>query len=498
VSPASEAYGQDAQVTITAVLSWTGSGPAPTASDVTISGNAPSGTYGVTSCGAPSGDTITCMNTYTPTAADVVGTYTFSANFSGDSNYGASSSTQTNNFSITQATSTTAVTSGQNPSVVGQPVTFTATIDGQYGPILQRGGASSGGGSVKRGLTQRGLTGKVGQAHPSGPAGPTVTWSANTGCAPSSVGSLPTQVMCTTSVLPQGTDTITATYSGDTNHSGSSGTLNGGQVVNPATVNVTVGTSPAGLAFSVDGTPYSSAQNFTWNIGDMHTIATTSPQFPSPGTEDTFTSWSDSGAISHMVTASAGTTSYTASFNTTYQLTTAANPISGGTVTPSSGAYYAPNAVVSLTATANPNYAFSNWTGNVANPNSASTTVTMTGPQSVTANFVTGQVVVSPTSLNFGNVKLGRVGKKVVTVTNTGSTKVQIGPITLSVTMGDPSQFTVDHACTAQLRPGRSCVIGVRFVPDAVGPDAATLNIVTSAPGSPIEVPITAAGIPKH
>jgi hypothetical protein len=48
------------------------------------------------------------------------------------------------------------------------------------------------------------------------------------------------------------------------------------------------------------------------------------------------------------------------------------------------------------------------------------------------------------------------------------------------------------------LRPGKSCTIGVTFRPDAVGPDAATLNIVTSAPGSPLEVPITGAGVKKH
>jgi len=182
-----------------------------------------------------------------------------------------------------------------------------------------------------------------------------------------------------------------------------------------ATVNVAIGTSPAGLAFSVDGNPYSSAQNFTWNVGDMHTIATTSPQYPTAGTQETFASWSDTGAISHSVTAAAGTTSYTASFNTTYQLTTAANPSNEGVVTPPSGTYYAPNTVVNLMATANANYAFSNWSGNVANANSASTTVTMSGPQSVTANFAKAQVTFSPTSLNFGNVVVGRLSKKVVT-----------------------------------------------------------------------------------
>jgi len=296
--------------------------------------------------------------------------------------------------------------------------------------------------------------------------------------------------------LSAGIYSFNASYSGDSNYNSSfSGCVSFS--VSAATVNVTVGTSPAGLAFSVDGTPYASTQSLTWNIGDMHTIATTSPQFPSAGTQDTFAGWSDSGAISHAVTASASTTSYTANFNTSYQLTTAANPTIGGTVTPASGTYYAASTIVGLTATANANYAFSNWTGNVANANSASTTVTMSGPQSVTANFAKAQVIVSPTSLNFGNVVVGRLSKKVVTMTNTDKTKVLVGPITLSVSLGDPSQFALDHVCPTTLKAGTSCSIGVTFRPDAVGPGAATLNIVTSAPGSPIEVPITAAGIAK-
>jgi sugar lactone lactonase YvrE len=176
-------------------------------------------------------------------------------------------------------------------------------------------------------------------------------------------------------------------------------TLNGtGQA---GTVNVTVGTSPAGLSFTVDSTSYSSAQSFTWTVGSLHTIATTSPQTPTAGTQYTFTSWSDGGAISHSVTASAGTMSYTASFSTSYQLTTAANPSSDGTVSPTSGGYYPSGTVVPLLATANLGYAFTRWTGSVANASNASTTVTMNAPQSVTAIFRTNplqSIAVTPTN----------------------------------------------------------------------------------------------------
>jgi sugar lactone lactonase YvrE len=173
------------------------------------------------------------------------------------------------------------------------------------------------------------------------------------------------------------------------------------QGIGAATVSATVCTSPAGLAFSVDGTNYSGPQNFTWTIGSVHSIATTAAQAPSTGVQDTFTSWSDGGALSHSVTASTSTT-YTAAFSTAYLLTTAANPASGGTVTPTSGTYYAANTVVALTAKKKLGYVFVDWSGNVANALSATTTVTMSTPQAVSANFAqtttTGTVVAS--SLN--------------------------------------------------------------------------------------------------
>ncbi len=102
---------------------------------------------------------------------------------------------------------------------------------------------------------------------------------------------------------------------------------------------------------------------------------------------------------------------------------------------------------------------------------------------------------VSPTSLSFGNVGLGYRAKKVVTLQNQGIDPVEIGPITFTVTTGDASQFSLEHVCPASIGAGKSCTIAVIFTPDAAGADAATLNIVTSAPGSPIEIPIIAAGI---
>jgi len=154
-----------------------------------------------------------------------------------------------------------------------------------------------------------------------------------------------------------------------------------------SSVQVTVGTSPAGPAFTVDGTQYTSVQTFTWSVGGTHTLAASSPQIAS-STEYTFSSWSDGGAVSHTVSASSTTTSYTASFNTSYELTIATNN-SHGTAKPASGSYYASGSQVAITATPNSSYYFSDWTGSsdVAADSKASTTIAMNGPESITANF---------------------------------------------------------------------------------------------------------------
>jgi len=129
-------------------------------------------------------------------------------------------------------------------------------------------------------------------------------------------------------------------------------------------VQLTIGASPAGPAFIVDGVSYSAPVTLTWAVGSQHTLAVTSPQ-DIAGTQYSFASWSDGGAVSHTVTATANTFGFTATFNLAYLLTVSANPAQGGTVSPASGTYYLPGSVVNLTATRNLGYAFAGWTDNV-------------------------------------------------------------------------------------------------------------------------------------
>jgi hypothetical protein len=260
-----------------------------------------------------------------------------------------------------------------------------------------------------------------------------------------------------------------------------------------ASVQITITSTPANLLVSVDGGTATAAPLVeTWVIGSSHTIATTSPQAGAPGVQYVFSSWSDSGAISHSITVPSTATTYTASFNTQYQLTTAANPSNGGTVSPTSGNFYNSGTVVPLTATQNSGYQFSSWTGNVANANSASTTVTMSSPQSVTANFTSQQITVNPTSINFGTVYVYTMSSQNVTVMNNGSTTVDITGVTITPGSGDNDDYTRNNHCPRMLAGGQSCQITVYFYAGKIRSSSATLNVKDNAPGSPQQVSLTA------
>jgi uncharacterized protein (TIGR02145 family) len=72
----------------------------------------------------------------------------------------------------------------------------------------------------------------------------------------------------------------------------------------------------------------------------------------------------------------------------TYTLTVTSNPTTGGTVT--DGGTFEEGTEATITATANAGYRFTNWTGSIggiADPNSASTIVSMTRNRTVVANF---------------------------------------------------------------------------------------------------------------
>ncbi|MGW2005710.1 Ig-like domain-containing protein, partial [Streptomyces tubercidicus] len=174
-------------------------------------GGTPTGTVTFV-IGGGGGGTLTAPlvggNASVTTNTLTVGTHAITATYNGSTNYAASSGTDTQTVQGTAATTTT-VTSSPDPSVFGQPVTFTATV-----------APSPPGPGTPTGTVTFVISG-----------GPTLT-------APLVGGT----ASVTTSSLSVGSHTVTATYSGDVNFSSSSGTDT--QLVNKASTTTTVTSSP--------------------------------------------------------------------------------------------------------------------------------------------------------------------------------------------------------------------------------------------------------------
>jgi uncharacterized protein len=182
-------------VTFTATVSPS-SGPTGTV-EFTADGNS----IGCDAASLSSG-TATCQ-----VSSLTTGSYTVVAIYSGDSNYLGSSGSLTQVVTAGAATTTT-VTSTENPSVVGNPVTFTASVS------------------------------------PSAATG-TVDFTANDSSIDCDAVTLSGgTAACSTSSLSTGSYTIAATYSGDSNYQGSSGSLT--QVVSVGTTsNFTISSNPS-------------------------------------------------------------------------------------------------------------------------------------------------------------------------------------------------------------------------------------------------------------
>jgi hypothetical protein len=159
-------------------------------------------------------------------------------------------------------------------------------------------------------------------------------------------------------------------------------------------------TVPAGTTFFINGVGYSGSQ--TLNLPQaQYTLTAPSPLATGATSQLAFASWSDGGAPTHTITVGPTGLSITGTFVTQYLLTTSAAG-TGGSAAPASG-YFTAGSAVNLNALATPGSAFANWTGAVAAAGSAATTVTMSGPQTVIANFVTATLVnvQVPTGVSF-------------------------------------------------------------------------------------------------
>ena len=120
-----------------------------------------------------------------------------------------------------------------------------------------------------------------------------------------------------------------------------------------------------------------------------------------------------------------------------YQLSISVSPAGSGVVSPATGGWYPVGTVVPIKVIPNKDYAFSSWSGPAAKSTSASTTVTMTGPITVTANL-SGLPLLTAV---IGTTKSGATNARLwpITLTNSGKGTAQsakIDSLTLTQTFG--------------------------------------------------------------
>jgi Divergent InlB B-repeat domain len=149
---------------------------------------------------------------------------------------------------------------------------------------------------------------------------------------------------------------------------------------------ITIATNPSGLQITVDGQDRVAPQRYDWTPSNTHTIGTNSVQTGGAGTRFRFLGWSDGGAISHAIVVPDGDATYTATFMTEHQPSTSASPSGGGSVT--AGGWLAAGAAVSIQATPNTGYTFTGFSGALTGTTNPQT-LTMNGPKTVVANFIT-------------------------------------------------------------------------------------------------------------
>ena len=96
-------------------------------------------------------------------------------------------------------------------------------------------------------------------------------------------------------------------------------------------------------------------------------------------------------------------------------------------------------------------------------------------------------VSLSPTSLGFGNIGVGSISTKNVTLRNNMSTSLTVSNVAAG---GD---FTETNTCTT-VAAGGQCTITVSFTPSQLGPRSSILTVIDSASTSPQTVNLTGKG----
>ncbi|MFN8124201.1 MAG: choice-of-anchor D domain-containing protein [Thermoleophilia bacterium] len=105
-----------------------------------------------------------------------------------------------------------------------------------------------------------------------------------------------------------------------------------------------------------------------------------------------------------------------------------------------------------------------------------------------------GPLEATPEKPDLGHASVGTSVSQTVTLTNTGTTPLNVNAITMAGT--DAGDFTVaaGTCASASLTPGTPCTITVTFQPTAVGTRSATVQVQHSGLNNPLAIPVTGTG----
>ena len=157
------------------------------------------------------------------------------------------------------------------------------------------------------------------------------------------------------------------------------------------------GTSTSGAILTVDGAQYTSLpQIFSWMVGSSHSYSWASFLNDTISSTKGYEWQSCSGLNSSQtgtLTVPAGGGSVAASYATDYQIVFALNPPDGGSTSPNGAQWCRAGSQLSVSAQPSATFSFQNWSISslspisVLNSTSASTTATINGAGTITANF---------------------------------------------------------------------------------------------------------------
>ena len=104
---------------------------------------------------------------------------------------------------------------------------------------------------------------------------------------------------------------------------------------------------------------------------------------------------------------------------------------------------------------------------------------------------IRGGLQATPSSLAFGNQRIGTSGMQSVTVTNTGSTSINVSSITKT-----GSAFTFSGpAVPFSLAPNATATLAVTFTPVSMGSATGSLSIASNDPSGPTTVTLSGTGV---